>query len=291
MSVHGSKGGTLGNAGRIVGCESRDLLRLLPRLVLGWMVFGLMAPGLMTPAQNLSINPSRGAARTPGLNLRSPQFLRSKYAGPAPLLSALESAGVPTTVAAGDFNADGAPDLAIGYNTPKGAVVTLLLGNLDAFAPRDPSLYTAAMRGRMPPTFASQAAVFAVPQSPDFLATGDFNRNGYRDLLVGTSGGGLYVLAGDGKGNLGSPRAVRLPGSVQGLDVSADGHIAVSLNRARVAILAPGIHGLTIVGIYSAPATATSLAWGSLGGGLDLAVGAGSSVMLINGPLTPNLGS
>ncbi|MGA8108612.1 MAG: hypothetical protein WB974_04215, partial [Acidobacteriaceae bacterium] len=283
MSVHGSKDGTIAGTGDAPDYERVAVHALAPRLV-KWGGWGLIAFSLTAAAQN----PSQVPLRTPRLNLRSPQTLSVRHLGPAPMVSALESAGVPTTLTAADFNADGAPDLVTGYRTPMGPVVTLLLGNSDAFAPRDPSLYTAAMRGRVPATFTGQAVIFPVPQSPDFLATGDFNRDGFRDLLVGTSGGGLYVLTGDGKGNLGSPRAVSLPGSIQTLDVSADGHVAVGLKGARVAILAPSVHGLTMVASYPAPAPVTSLVWGPLGGGLDLAVAAGSNVMLIYGPLTRN---
>ncbi|MGD0366704.1 MAG: FG-GAP-like repeat-containing protein, partial [Acidobacteriaceae bacterium] len=101
----------------------------------------------------------------------------------------------------------------------------------------------------------------------------------------------LYVLAGDGKGSLGTPQAVRLTGVVRTMDVSDGGYVAVSIDGPeglRVAILAPSAHGLTEVGSYATPGQATSLAWGSLGGGLDLAVGAGSNVMLIYGPLSQN---
>jgi hypothetical protein len=53
----------------------------------------------------------------------------------------------------------------------------------------------------------------------------------------------------------------------------------------QVAILAPGAKGLTAVAAFAPPAVATSLAWGSLGSGQDLAVGSGDSVMLIYGAL------
>ncbi|MGC2301658.1 MAG: FG-GAP-like repeat-containing protein [Acidobacteriaceae bacterium] len=223
----------------------------------------------------------------PLANLHNPQSLKVDYKGRADVVSTLKAGAAPTTLATGDFDADGAPDLVSGYKTASGGIVTLLRGNPDAFAPRDPALYPAALKGKVPATFLSVATAFAVPESPDFLATGDFNRDGYRDLLVGTNGGGLYVLAGDGKGSLGTPHAVPLTGAVRTMDVSDSGYVAVSVD-GRVAVLAPSTQGLTEVGSYATPALATSLAWGSLGSGLDLAVGAGSNVMLIYSPLSGN---
>lgn len=81
-------------------------------------------------------------------------------------------------------------------------VLALYKGNPDAFAPTDTSLYAKAMKGNVPSTFLSKARVFAVPESPDLIVTGDFNRDGYKDVLVAARGGSLYFLAGDGKGNL-----------------------------------------------------------------------------------------
>jgi hypothetical protein len=75
------------------------------------------------------------------------------------------------------------------------------------------------------------------------------------------------------------------------MDVSDGGYVAVSVEGPegpRVAILAPSTNGLNEIGSYPTPVPATSLVWGSLGGGQDLAVGAGSNVMLIYGPLSRN---
>src|ERR1700684_690045 len=179
---------------------SRRLSRVLWMCTVATVCWGI-ALGFVPLAKTMGqaapaiIVPSHGR---PLVNLRNPQSLKVDYKGSADVVSTLKAGGAPTTLATGDFDADGAPDLVSGYKTASGGVVALLRGNPDAFAPKDPTLYPAALKGRVPPTFLSAATAFAVPESPDFLAVGDFNRDGYRDLLVGTNGGGLYMLAGDG---------------------------------------------------------------------------------------------
>jgi hypothetical protein len=84
----------------------------------------------------------------------------------------------PSSVAVGDFNGDGKPDLAVtnsGYNSSIG----VLLGNGDG-------------------TF--QAAVsYAAGSAPRSMAVGDFNGDGKPDLAV-ANGSGISVLLGNGDG-------------------------------------------------------------------------------------------
>ena len=131
----------------------------------------------------------------PLVNLRNARTMTIEPSGSPEVVRALGSS-TPTALAVGDFDADGAPDLVAGYRTADGGVVTLTRGNPDAFAPTDLSLYHKAAQGQMPSTFMPTATVYAVPESPDFIATGDFDRDGYRDVLVGANGGGLYLYKG-----------------------------------------------------------------------------------------------
>ena len=188
-------------------------------------------------------------------------------------------------MAAADFDLDGAVDLVLGYGT-SGGIVALLRGNPNAFAPKDQNLYRAALRGDVPPTFLPSAAIFRVPESPDFLATGDFNRDGYQDVLVGTKDGGLYLLDGDGRGNLREPHAISLPGKVSRVSrhkrrPGSGGHRWSG--RTAIGIFAPSRSGLISAATYTLPAPATSIAWGALGGGdgTDLAVSSGASAVVI----------
>jgi predicted outer membrane repeat protein len=236
-----------------------------------------------------TILPSAGK---PLVNLKTTQNLKLTYAGPADAVAALQ-AGVanPTALATADFDADGAMDVLAGYSGKSGGFLVLMRGNPDAYAPTDLTLYGKAAKGSVPPTFLSKASVFAVPESPDLLVTGDFNRDGYKDVLVGARGGNLYLLAGDGHGNLLAPQAIPLPGQVTALAVTDDAHVAVSMdgpNGPQLAILAPGAEGLTAGATYNLPARGDAVAWGSLGGGADVAVGAGGNVVMIYNALGTN---
>jgi len=89
-----------------------------------------------------TILPSAGK---PLVNLKTPQTLKVTYTGSADAVAALrEGAANPTALAAADFNADGAMDVVAGYSTAKGGVIALFLGNPDAYAPTDLSLYAKA---------------------------------------------------------------------------------------------------------------------------------------------------
>src|ERR1700690_967094 len=105
------------------------------------------------------------SVRKPLAGLKNPDNLRISFTGSPDLVRALESStSTPTTLAAADFDLDGAVDLVIGYRTSVGGVVALLRGNPDAFAPKNLNLYQAAMRGEIPPTFLSMATIFRVPE-------------------------------------------------------------------------------------------------------------------------------
>jgi len=112
----------------------------------------------------------------------------------------------PTSVAVGDFNRDGKPDLAVANLNENN--VSILFGNGDG-------------------TFITPSTV-VVPvggNDPTHVVTGDFNRDGFLDLVVanrGNGGGGASVstLLGDGTGNFtlsftynspaGAPQEVRV---------------------------------------------------------------------------------
>jgi hypothetical protein len=125
----------------------------------------------------------------------------------------------PRSVAVGDFNGDGKPDLAVanaGSNS-----VSVLLGNGDG-------------------TF--QAAVtYAAGNYPRSVAVGDFNGDGKQDLAVATVYG-VRVLLGNGNGTFQTTNASYIAGSGEVFaavgDFNGDGHpdLAVA-NGLGVSIL------------------------------------------------------
>ena len=234
-----------------------------------------------------TILPSAGK---PLVNLKNAQKMKVTYTGSSDAVAALQAdTANPTALAAADFDADGAMDVVAGYSTRNGGVIVLYKGNPDAFAPTDTSLYAKAMKGNVPPTFLAKAKAFAVPESPDLIVTADFNRDGDPDVLVAARGNNLYLLAGDGKGNLLPAQIVPLTGQVRAIAISSDGHVAASLDGpsgAQITVLAPSSSGLIEGASYPLPARGDAVVWGNLGGGHDIAVGAGRHIVLVYNALS-----
>ena len=232
------------------------------------------------------------SAGKPLVYLNGPHSLQVSYMGAVDAVAALRTgAAIPTALAAADFDANGAMDVVVGYSTNSGGVLALMRGNPDAYAPRDHSFYKKSMQGIVAATFLPKADVVMVPESPDQLLTGDFNRDGHQDLLVAARGGTLYLLAGDGRGHLLAPQVVPLPGPVVALAVTGDAHVAVSMDSPdgpRLMILAPSPKGLVASSIQALPDRGEAVAWGNLGAGADLAVGAGGHVVVIYNALSAN---
>lgn len=130
--------------------------------------------------------------------------------------------GPPLGIAVGDFNGDGAPDVAVS-NSGDNAIFILL--NQCAGLPAPQCTLTPKGYG----------IGLGLGASPGPIATADMNGDGFLDLVVGNSGNGtVSVLLGDGTGNFnplpwpnqsfpagGSPQALAL------LDFTQDGRLDV----------------------------------------------------------------
>jgi CSLREA domain-containing protein len=117
------------------------------------------------------------------------------------------------SLASGDVNRDGYPDLICGYAGVGAGLVTVQLGNAEAYGPTKPETIQSIIQRDYPDPFLSETAVLSTPEAPEFLATGDFDRDGHLDIIAGTRGSGaLYLLAGDENHGFQEPRAVPLPG-------------------------------------------------------------------------------
>ena len=54
-----------------------------------------------------------------------------------------------------------------------------------------------------------------LPERADFIATGDFNSDGYADIAVAARGSGnVFLFAGSGKGSFGEGQRIELGGQV-----------------------------------------------------------------------------
>ena len=181
----------------MTGPNLRHPTRLLLALLAGPLVFG------QTSA------PIRAAGRgAPYLFLRDGETVVSNYPAnfPGGLLR-------PTSLASADFDEDGMPDLASGYGTAGGGVVTIHRGNIDALWP-----YGKAGEHGQPPAFLPETRVFPLPEAPDLLAAGDFDADGHRDLVAGHLGSQwLYLLRGDGHGGFAEAERIALPGALTAL--------------------------------------------------------------------------
>src|SRR5437870_189597 len=120
-------------------------------------------------------------------------FFSSAFPNPAPaqtvsFIDARRDFAVgtnPQSVAAGDFNGDGRPDLAVANSGSSN--VSVLLGNGDG-------------------TFQA-ARTFAAGTTPASVAVGDFNGDGVADLAVANSGSSnVSVLLGNGDGTFQAAR-------------------------------------------------------------------------------------
>ncbi|MBI3951809.1 MAG: hypothetical protein HY314_15275 [Acidobacteria bacterium] len=153
----------------------------------------------------------------PWINLRDGVDLSTGYTGAAGLRQVLEqSLAQPLTLASGDFDEDGVPDLVSGYAGPSEGILTLHRGNIDSIFPNSPEAKRRRGEGArerrsdgarerggdegtnslpvspsLPPSvspFLPEARAFGVPEAPEFLGTGDFDADGHWDVVTAALG-------------------------------------------------------------------------------------------------------
>ena len=122
----------------------------------------------------------------------------------------------PLSVAVGDFNGDGKPDLAVANSS--GGTVSVLLGNGDG-------------------TFQTQTTYTVGSSSfPFSVAVGDFNGDGNPDLAVANAGSGtVSVLLGNGDGTFQTQTTYTVgstPASVAVGDFNGDGNPDLAITNA-----------------------------------------------------------
>jgi VCBS repeat protein/FG-GAP repeat protein len=165
----------------------------------------------------------------------------------------------PGSIAIGDFNLDGKPDLAAsnrlsndvtillgdangGFSQPPGSPISVSLnpskvavgdfnldGKPDLAVTNAGSDNVTVLLGNGSGGFAQAGSPVATGSAPVFEAVGDFNRDGNPDLAVANSSDNVTILLGNGTGEfaeaVGSPVAVGdAPGSVAVGDFNRDGN-------------------------------------------------------------------
>lgn len=163
-------------------------------------------------------SPSR--RETPPGQLGAWSVLQAEYTGDQAATRAMAAGLVcPLTLASGDLDEDGIPDLIIGYAGPDGGILAIQRGNAD-------SIYqdsAAAKRHRADGTFISapflpEARLVGLPEAPELLTARDLDGDGHSDLLVASRGNRAFsILHGNGHGRLGPAQRGTLPGRVMAL--------------------------------------------------------------------------
>ncbi|HEU4834977.1 MAG TPA: hypothetical protein VFS90_11200, partial [Pyrinomonadaceae bacterium] len=232
----------------------------------------------------------------PFLNLQDGREMSVTYKGDQAAVAALQSgAAQARALASADFDRNGTPDVVAGYAYNGSGLLSLQRGNPDAFAPTDDSVFARIQQGYNPDSLLPGADVYALPVSPDFLATGNFTNDSEKDVVFAAKGGALYLMKGNGTGRLGEPQQIELPGPVTAL-AAGEFRAADGITDLAVGVSAPGGETLMIFddGVdgfsnavvqqqLSAPASAIEFGGLDDDSYLDVAVAAGSELTIVHG--------
>jgi len=258
--------------------------------------FVLLSGNLATRrAESRSVVTVRAAGRgKPFFNFQDGRQMPVRFGGESHAARALQSGkGTPRSLASADLDGNGTPDLIVGYVNGGTGTITIQHGNPDAFAPTDESVFARIQQGYDPQSLLPEADVYPVQAPVDFVVVGNFS-HGSKDILFATEGGGLYLMAGDGKGGFGVPEQISLPGPVSAL---AAGEFRAADGFGDVAVAVTGPSGDTLLVFDGAEGLSNPLAQYPLAGpasgiefgGLDedpfqdIAVAAGNGIDVVHG--------
>ncbi|HEY7544286.1 MAG TPA: hypothetical protein VID27_05355, partial [Blastocatellia bacterium] len=226
---------------------------------------------------------------TSWLTLADGRKLLTSYIGPEQAVRAMEqNQARPLSLAwyGSDYSGEG--NLVCGYASPAGGgIIALHRSNSDATA------HASNAEGSAP--FVDYARLFDLPEPAEFLAVGDFNADGRKDLVAASSTGeALYLMRGGRHGGLGSPTRIDLRGRVTAM-VAGEINRADGLTELAVAVVGKEPQLLIYEGpegalsrepeVLALPHPGKSMAIGSLDSSYeyDLAVAAGNELLIVHG--------
>jgi CSLREA domain-containing protein len=233
----------------------------------------------------------------PLMNLRDSKRLDTEFVGASPADSLVTSSAKPRTLANTDINADGALDLIVGYASGDGSSGHLAVyqGSKDTLSATSPEVFKGFQRGEFPAPFLSEARLIKLPVAPDFVGTGDFNRDGSKDIIAaGRNDAKAFLLLGNGEGAF-KTTFVELPGQVTAmladnidpLDNVADIAFAVNTENGASLLIYKGASNVFSDAplAYRLPAQSASLAIGQLDNQdpMDIIAAVGGRVAIIHG--------
>ena len=203
----------------------------------------------------------------------------------------------PRVMASADFDEDGVPDLIVGHAAAEGGILSLYRGNVDSIYPYSPEAQKHKAQARFTDAaFLPTADLFDVAHAPDFMMVGDFDADGHSDVIVAAhASAALYLLPGDGRGQFGPTRLVRLPGAVTAAmsgdlnraDGLSDLVIGIAGNDGPKLLVFEGPEGAVNASpeVLSLPAPASSVALGRFDDDylIDFAVAAGTELLIVRG--------
>jgi hypothetical protein len=224
-------------------------------------------------------------------------MVATRLVGDVEVLDRMVDVSGSRALAAGDFDEDGVPDLAVAVQGPSGNVLLVYRGNVDAvYRNTLVAKERRAVGEALDCPFLSSARVIATQAPADSLHVGDFDADGHLDLLAAEVGGkSLHLHRGDGAGGFASASLIDLPGELTALtsgEVNRRDGLADVVAVVRSAEGAQLLIFETPVGALAMPpetvdleAEVVGLALGQLDHqvGIDLAVAFESGLLIVHG--------
>ena len=209
-------------------------------------------------------------------------------------VKAQKATSQPTGLVAADFDGDGVADL---VTADRNGELKLYRGNADSLYPNSPQAEAnLADKSFNDQAFHPSEKSFGIAAAPDFLAAGDFNADGKKDILAAAKNdSALHFLAGDGAGNFATDSVLPIGGAIAAF---ATGEIGRADGQTDVAVAVSGKRGARILvyehpesafkhqpEVFALPAVPTDIVIGNLDDDYynDIAVASGNQLTVIHG--------